>query len=463
MARAPRPPIVLVLAAGLGKRMRSRRVKILHEVAGRPMASWVLDAARGIRPARIVTVVGHQADAVRDALRKASDDFVLQAEQRGTGHAVQQAASLLKKSRAGTVVILNGDLPALETATLRRLLALHRRTGAAMSLVTTEVTDPSGYGRIVRGAEGDVARIVEHRDATPEQRAIREINTGIYCIEITPLLAELRRLRPTNAQGEYYLTDVVERLLARKMLVAALRHKGPDEVLGVNTRAELARASRALYARKARALEESGVTLHDASRTWVDPRARIGRDSILYPDVIIEGATVLGEGCVVRPGCRLTDVTAAAQVEFRDHSVVADSRLGRGAAVGPFAHVRPGSVLDANVRVGNFVEVKKSHLGRGTKASHLSYLGDAEIGEGCNIGAGTITCNYDGVRKNRTRLGRRVFIGSDTQLVAPVTVGDGAYVAAGATVTQDVPAGALAISRSVQKNIEGWVARKRRG
>jgi len=451
---------VLVLAAGLGKRMRSARIKILHEIAGRPMAAHVIETARALRPRRIVTVVGHQARDVRGALEGLSDAFVLQSRQRGTGHAVLQAARALRGAR--TVLILSGDVPALRLATLRALVTSHRRQGADLTLLTTEVSDPAGYGRIVRGDAGRVQRIVEESDASREEKAIREINAGIYCARASALLPELRRLKPTNSQGEYYLTDAVERLLARGGKVASVRADDPQEVLGVNTRAELARAARTLYARAAARLQESGVTLLDPQRTWVDPRARIGRDSLLYPGVIIEGASVLGEGCVVRPGCRLVSVVAGRNVEFRDHSLVQESRLGDGASVGPFAHLRPGSVLEAEVRVGNFVEVKKSRLGRGTKASHLSYLGDAEIGAGSNIGAGTITCNYDGVKKNPTRLGRGVFIGSDTQLVAPVTLGDGAYVAAGTTVTRDVPAGALAISRCDQKNLEGWVARRRR-
>ncbi len=462
MTRSSRAPLtVLVLAAGLGKRMRSRRIKILHELAGRPMAAHVLEAARALEPLRIVTVVGHQAGEVQEALRGLSDEFVLQAEQRGTGHAVLQAAPLLRARKAATLVILNGDLPALRPGTLRTLVASHRRSGAALTLVTTELDGPSGYGRIVRGNGGRVARIVEERDASPGERKIREVNAGIYCARASALLPELQRLRPTNAQGEYYLTDAVERLIARGQKVVALRVSDPEEVLGVNTRAELARAARLLYARKAAQLEEAGVTILDPARTWIDPRARVGRDSLLCPDVIIEGASVLGRGCVVRPGCRLVSVVAGRDVEFRDHSIVLESRLGDGASVGPFAHLRPGSVLEERARVGNFVEVKKSRLGKGTKAPHLSYLGDADIGPGSNIGAGTITCNYDGEKKNPTTLGKGVFIGSDTQLVAPVVLGDGAYVAAGTTVTRDVPAGALAIGRCEQKNIEGWVKRRR--
>jgi bifunctional UDP-N-acetylglucosamine pyrophosphorylase / glucosamine-1-phosphate N-acetyltransferase len=454
-------PIVLVLAAGLGKRMRSRRIKLLHGVAGRPMAAHVLEAARAIRPRRLITVIGHQADVVREALSGLCEDFVLQEQQLGTGHAVLRAASLLKDARSSSLLILNGDLPTLRPATLRALLARRTRTGAALALVSAELEDPRGYGRMVRDPSGRVLRIVEDRDATPAERAIREINCGIYCADATKLLSVLRSVRPSNAQQEYYLTDAVHRLLARGEKVVAVRHDEAEEVLGVNTRAELARAGQTLYARKAEALQASGVTVLDPSRTWVDPRARVGRDTVLYPGVVIEGPSVIGEECIIRSGCRLDDVVLGRGVEIKDLSVIEGSRLEDGASAGPFAHLRPGAILEPGAKVGNFVEVKKSRVGRGTKALHLTYLGDATIGPGCNIGAGTITCNYDGERKNPTTLEAGVFIGSDAQLIAPVRVGKGAYVAAGTTVTEDVPAGALAIGRGRQTNVLGWVERRR--
>jgi bifunctional UDP-N-acetylglucosamine pyrophosphorylase/glucosamine-1-phosphate N-acetyltransferase len=457
---------VLVLAAGLGKRMRSKTIKLLHPVAGRPMVAHVLAAARALAPRRIVTVVGHQAAEVRAALDGLSDAFVLQPEQRGTGDAVFRAARSLRASN-GALLILNGDLPTVRTSTLQTIVSRHRSSSAALTLVGAEVEDSSGYGRIVRGRDGEIRRIVEDRDASPDEKAIREVNCGIYCADPSKLFPALRLLRPDNVQGEYYLTDAVHHLLAGGKKVTALRIARAEELLGVNDRAELARASKLLYARKAAELQASGVTILDPARTWVDPRARIGRDTVLYPDVFIEGASTLGEDCVVRAGCRLTDVVLGRGVEVRDHSVLVDSRVGDKAAIGPFAHLRPGSVLGPEVRIGNFVEIKEAQLGRGTKANHLSYLGDASIGAGSNIGAGTITCNYDGEKKHRTVLGRGVFIGSDTQLVAPVEVGNGAYVGAGTTVTEKVPAGALALSRTRQANIRGWVARhkdkKRKG
>jgi bifunctional UDP-N-acetylglucosamine pyrophosphorylase/glucosamine-1-phosphate N-acetyltransferase len=452
---------VLILAAGQGTRLKSKTIKLLHPVAGQPMATWVARAVAGLRPSRTVAVVGFQAERVEAALAGLCDAFALQREQRGTGHAVMQAVPALKRA-AGPLLIVNGDLPNLRKETLAALLALHRKSKASLSLVTTVVDDATGYGRILRDGNGRVARIVEHKDATAAQRLVREINCGIYCADPAVLFSLLRKLRPNNAQGEYYLTDAIHALIAQGATVAVLPHGDSEEVLGVNTRAELARAGAALYARKAAELQDEGVTLLDPARTWVDPRAKIGRDSIVYPDVIIEGASVIGEDCTIRPGCRLNSVRIGRGVEIRDHSVLEESEIGNGASVGPFAHLRPGSILEADTRVGNFVELKKTRLGRGSKASHLAYLGDAEIGADCNIGAGTITCNYDGVNKHTTTLGDGVFIGSDSQLVAPVAVGNGAYVGAGTTVTDAVPAGALALSRVRQLNLEGWVARRKK-
>jgi bifunctional UDP-N-acetylglucosamine pyrophosphorylase/glucosamine-1-phosphate N-acetyltransferase len=454
--------VVLVLAAGQGKRLRSKTIKLLHPVAGRPMVEYVLDAARALRPSRLITVIGHQADCVRDALGDRAGQFVLQRRQLGTGHAVLQAAARIGRAPRSALLIVNGDHPTLRAATLRRLVNTHRRRGAALSFLTAEVDDPRGYGRILRDERGEVQRIVEQSDATPTQRRIREINCGIYCADPALLLRVLRRLRPDNTQQEYYLTDAVRALLERGERVQALLHDDAEELLGVNTRQELACAARTLYARKAADLQIRGVTLLDEERTRIDPRARIGRDSVIHPDVIVEGATVLGQECVVQHGCRIVDCRIGSGVEIKDHSLLIESKVGNGAQVGPFAHLRPGSVLEKDARVGNFVEMKKATLGRGSKANHLTYLGDATVGAGSNIGAGTITCNYDGRLKHPTTIGSGVFIGSDTQLVAPVRLYDGAYVAAGSTVTDDVPSGALALSRCRQRNVRGWVERKAR-
>jgi bifunctional UDP-N-acetylglucosamine pyrophosphorylase/glucosamine-1-phosphate N-acetyltransferase len=455
------PLTVLLLAAGQGTRLKSKTIKLLHPVAGQPMVAWVARATGALRPSRTVAVVGFQAERVQEALAGLCDGFAVQAQQRGTGHAVMQAAKALGKA-AGPLLIVNGDLPSLKPATLKALIALHRKSKAALSLVTTELTDPDGYGRIVRDEKGRVVRIVEHKDASAAQRRIAEINCGIYCANASVLMPLLAKLRPNNAQGEYYLTDAVHALIAKGASVVALKHGASEEVLGVNTRAELAAAGAALYARKAEELQNDGVTVLDASRTWIDPRAKIGRDSVVYPDVIVEGPCTIGEDCVIRSGSRLVDMVLGQGVEVKDHCVLQSSRIGDGAQLGPFAHLRPGSIVEANAKVGNFVELKKTRLGKGSKAPHLAYLGDADIGDGCNIGAGTITCNYDGTHKHLTTLEAGVFVGSDSQLVAPVTVGAGAYVAAGTTVTDDVPPGALALSRVRQLNIEGWVARRKK-
>ena len=460
MAGARTPLTVLLLAAGQGTRLKSKTIKLLHPVAGQPMVTWVARAAQALRPKLSVAVVGFQGDRVQESLAGLCDTFVVQAEQRGTGHAVMQAAGALRGAR-GPVLIVNGDLPNLTAETLRALVALQRKSKAALALVTTDVPDPTGYGRIVRDAKNRVLSIVEHKDATAEQRRITEINCGIYCADPAVLMASLKKIRPDNAQGEYYLTDAVHALIAKGETVVALKHAAHEEVLGVNTRAELAAAGAMLYARKAVALQDAGVTLLDASRTWIDPRAKVGRDTVFYPDVLVEGASVIGEDCILRSGSRLANMVLGRGVEVKDHCVLQDSKIGDDAQLGPFAHLRPGSILEAKARVGNFVELKKTRLGKGSKAPHLAYLGDAEIGPGCNIGAGTITCNYDGVHKHKTAMGPGVFIGSDTQLVAPVTIGEGAYVAAGTTVTTDVPPGALAISRTRQLNLEGWVSRRK--
>ncbi len=450
---------VLVLAAGKGTRMRSRTIKLLHAVAGRPMVAWVLDAAQALKPSTTITVVGYQADRVKAALADSGSTFVLQKVQRGTGHAVLQASRAIG-SKPGTLLILNGDLPTLRSTTLRKLVNGHRKSGAALTVLTAKLHDASGYGRVLRDRAGKVQRIIEHRDASAEQRRVGEINTGVFVADPGKLLRVLRRLKPDNDQGEYYITDAVQRLLAAAEPVAAVCHSDAQEVLGVNTRQELALASQMLYERQAERLQNSGVTLLDASRIWIDPRASVGRDTVIYPGVIVEGKCSIGTGCVIRPGCRIVDSKIGTGTEIKDHSVVVDSRVARNVTVGPFAHLRPGSILEDGAKVGNFVELKKTRLGRGSKANHLTYLGDATIAEGCNIGAGTITCNYDGTNKFPTVLARHVFIGSNTQLVAPVKVGEGAYVAAGSTVTRDVPKGALAIGRSEQKNIEGWVAKQ---
>ncbi len=464
---------VVVMAAGLGKRMRSKQAKVLHLVAGQPMVLY--SVALGLRVAghRVAVVVGHQADRVRQVIETATAGgrgykpvaIVEQREQLGTGHAVLQSRPIFaagKLSPPTSYLILNGDTPLLREATVRHLLRVHQEGKAAVTILTALLDDASGYGRVVRRQPGGaVSRIVEDRDASPKEKAIKEINVGTYVVDGTFLFSALDKLSPSNAQGEYYLTDILQIAVDQGRHVAAAVLDNPDEGLGVNTRRQLAEAEQVVRRQIRERWLEAGVTMIDPPSTWIDAGVTIGKDTILYPDVALEGATVLGEECIVRQGSRLTDCIVGEGVEILDHCVLCESRIDEGATIGPFAHLRPGAVVRKKAKVGNFVEMKKSELGEGSKANHLSYIGDATIGKDVNIGAGTITCNYDGVKKSQTIIGDRVFIGSDTQLVAPVTVGAGTIIAAGTTVTCDAPNDALVISRVPQVNRPGWAARKR--
>lgn len=448
---------VVILAAGKGTRMKSAVPKVLHPLAGLPLIEHVLRTVDQLSVASRVLVVGHGADEVRTALAGRPDlQFVVQSPQLGTGHALLQAEPVLKDKK-GTILLLYADVPLLQSSTLSRLVEAHRSSRAAATVLTADLSDPYGYGRIVRDSAGVISRIVEERDASAEQQAIREINSGIYTFSLKELFTHLHGLATDNAQGEYYLTDLVAAYRQQKKRVATLRLDNADELRGVNSRLDLAELSAVLRQRKNRALMVSGVTLEDPATTYVEMDVTIGQDTVIGPGVRLEGATAIGSRCRIHAGSRLTDASVDDDVVVLDHSVIVRSSVGRGAAVGPMAHIRPDSTIGPSARVGNFVEIKKTALGRGSKANHLAYLGDAVIGEGVNIGAGTITCNYDGVNKHKTIIEDGVFIGSDTQLVAPVTVGRDAYVGAGSSITRDVPAGALAIARSQQTNKDGWV------
>ena len=454
---------VVVLAAGKGTRMKSDRAKVLHAIAGRPMIEHVLRTVDTLEADQTVLVVGHGEDQVRAALKdRPGIEFVLQSPQLGTGHALLQTEPVLA-GKSGTVLLLYADVPLLEANTLRRLLETHARQRAAATVLTTVVDDPYGYGRIVRDAAGDVERIVEERDASGDERAIKEINSGIYAFALESLFASLHQLATDNAQGEYYLTDLVAMYRQRKRPVATLCLEQPSELRGVNTRVDLAEITAIMRANKNRAAMLAGVTLEDPASTAIDDEVTIGPDTVLGRGVLLEGKTTVGAGCRIQANVRVTNATIGDRVTILDHSVIADSTVEAGASVGPFAHVRPNSHIAENARVGNFVELKKTRLGRASKASHLAYLGDATIGEHVNVGAGTITCNYDGQQKNPTVIDDGAFIGSDSQLIAPVTIGKGAYVAAGSSITQDVPAGALAIARGRQENKPGWAASRDKG
>jgi bifunctional UDP-N-acetylglucosamine pyrophosphorylase/glucosamine-1-phosphate N-acetyltransferase len=451
---------VVILAAGQGTRMKSRLPKVLHPIAGQPMVEHVLRTARTINPETVTLVVGHEAEAVRTRLASHSDlQFVVQQPQLGTAHALQQAEPALQ-GRTGTLVLLSGDVPLLSSATLRRLLETHNTANAAATVVTAMVERPYGYGRIVR-AGGQVARIVEERDASPSERAIKEINSGIYAFDLAPLWEALRGIASKNAQGEFYLTDLVAIYHRKKLPVEALVLASVDETRGVNSRSELAEVSRIVRQTKNEELMAAGVTLVDPATTYIEQDVTVGPDTVIHPGVILEGQTRIGAACEIHANVRIVDSELADRVTVNNFCLIVGTRVADGASVGPFAHLRPETVVGERARIGNFVELKKTTLGPGSKANHLAYLGDATIGANVNVGAGTITCNYDGERKHQTVIEDGAFIGSDTQLIAPVKVGKGAYVGAGSSITEDVPAGALGIARGRQTNVEGWVDRKK--
>jgi bifunctional UDP-N-acetylglucosamine pyrophosphorylase / glucosamine-1-phosphate N-acetyltransferase len=465
---------VVVMAAGLGKRMHSKQTKVLHPVAGQEMVLYSVGLGLHVAGDRVAVVVGHQAELVRQVIVRATSGksgnspvaIVIQQEQLGTGHAVLQSRSVFAVGKRGApsrYLILNGDTPLLQEKTVLELLRIHEAERATVTILTAVLADASGYGRVVRAhsTERGVSRIVEDRDANAEEQAIHEINVGTYVVDGEFLFSALEKLDPSNAQGEYYLTEIIRLATEQGRRVAAMVLDNPDEGLGVNSRRQLAEAEQVVRQQIRNRWLDAGVTMINPASTWIDASVTIGRDTVLYPNVMLEGTTVIGENCVLRSSIRLTDCIVGNGVEILDHCVCADSHIEDDARVGPFVHLRPGVVVRKKAKVGNFVEMKKTDLGEGSKANHLSYLGDTTIGKGVNIGAGTITCNYDGVRKFQTVIGDGVFLGSDTQLIAPVTVGAGAIVAAGTTVTEDVPADALVIGRVPQVNRAGWAARRR--
>jgi len=455
------PLHVVILAAGKGTRMKSAHPKVLHSLVGRSLIEHVLRTVDGLRTDSIVTVVGHGADAVKAALAsRPALQFAVQSPQLGTGHALLQTEPLLS-GKSGVVLLLYADVPLLQTSTLSRLLEHHRASKAAATVLTMELDEPYGYGRIVRDSAGAVQRIVEERDASGSERAIREVNSGIYCFELESLFDSLHQLASDNAQGEYYLTDLIMMYRQQRLKVETVTLESAAELRGVNSRVDLADLAKVLRDRKNQEVMLGGVTLEDPASTSIDADVTIGMDTIIGPGVLLQGATTIGEGSHVHAGCRLSNTVVGDGVTILDHCVITNARIEAGARVGPFAHLRPESVLGEGAQVGNFVELKKTTLGRKSKANHLAYLGDATIGEKVNIGAGTITCNYDGVAKHPTTIDDGAFIGSDSQLIAPVRIGAGAYVAAGSSITKDVPPDALGVSRAHQENKAGWAARRR--
>jgi bifunctional UDP-N-acetylglucosamine pyrophosphorylase / glucosamine-1-phosphate N-acetyltransferase len=451
----------VILAAGKGTRMKSALPKVLHQAAGLPLIDHVLRAASALSPASIVIIVGHEAAQLTDALRiRLGLGFAVQEPQLGTGHALLQAETHLAGA-SGTVVLLSGDVPLLRAESLAALVHRHEERRAAATVLTAVVPSPGGYGRIVRDA-GRIERIVEHKDASPAERQLGEINSGVYAFDIGPLFSALREIGSSNAQGEYYLPDLVRIYRARGLTVETVTLDDWREILGVNSRKELADVGAILYATKNEELMASGVTIVDPATTYVEADVTVGADTVIHPGVYLEGRTRIGSGCEIHSGVRILDSSVADGVVINNFCVITGSQVSSGARIGPFAHIRPQSDVGEDAHIGNFVELKNTSMGRGAKAGHLSYLGDATIGQRVNVGAGTITCNYDGVAKHPTVIEEGAFIGSDSQLVAPVRVGAGAYVAAGSTITEDVPADALAIGRGKQVNKDGWVSKNKK-
>lgn len=443
----------VILAAGQGTRMKSRLYKVLHKVCGKPMIQHIVDEVAKLDLAKTVAVIGCGAEAVKEKLGD-KVEFVLQEKQLGTAHAVQQAAAILEKLE-GTTVVLCGDTPLVTHETIERLLDHHEKSHASATILTTTIDDPSGYGRVIRHSSGHVTGIVEDKDATSEEKQIKEINTGIYCFNNRKLFETLKKVKNNNAQGEYYLPDVIGILVAASEKVAAFRTDHFEEIIGVNDRVALAAAEKFMRKRINTYHMMHGVTLIDPETTYISADSKIDSDTIIYPGTVISGATSIGEGCIVGPNTQIKDCQIGLETTV-NQSVLEDSQVGNHVHIGPFAHIRPLSKVGNEAKIGNFVEVKKSVIGDGSKASHLTYLGDAEIGRDVNIGCGSITVNYDGKNKFVTRIEDGAFIGCNANLVAPVTVGKGAFVAAGSTITDSVNDNALAIARTRQTNKENY-------
>ena len=453
---------IVIMAAGKGTRLKSKRAKVLHEIGGKPLLRHVIDAASQIVPPKdIYIVVGHQAGQVEAAVKDTGVRFIQQSEQRGTGHAIQVAEPSVRSYER--ILVLSGDVPLLKAETIAHLRDFHIEQRAAMTILTAAPEDPTGYGRVLRKSpkSSEVTAIVEQKALTLEQLNAPEINSGIYAFETTPLFAHLGELKTENAHKELYLTDMARLLVAAKERVVALQALHAVEVLGANTIAEMMELDRELRFETARKLMAQGITILRPETTVIDASVEVGADTVIEPFVQLLGATKIGEDCRIRSYSVIENATLADRVLVRQGCVISEATIEAAALIGPFTHIRPGSEIGEGAHVGNFVETKKVKLGKGSKANHLTYLGDAEIGSGTNIGAGVITCNYDGVNKHRTLIGDGAFVGSDATLVAPITIGNGAYVAAGSTITENVPEGALALGRARQTTKDGWAATKK--
>ncbi len=450
--------IAIVLAAGLGTRMKSKKPKVLHELCGVPMIRYVINALKEADIKDIIVVLGYGGEEVEKVLEN-DCRVVYQTERLGTGHAVMQALPELQANDGGNCLVLCGDTPLLQAATLRLLWEKHMKTKAQATVLTAELSDPSGYGRVIKGAQG-LERIVEEKDANDKEKAVNEVNTGTYCFSVTELNEKLKKLTPVNAQGEYYLTDVVRLLAEDGKRVETLLLENPADAQGINNRLQLAEAEKVWRQRIIKGHMLEGVTVINPENTYIDATVQIGQDTVIYPGVILQGKTVIGENCIIGPNTRIVDSRLGDRVKV-DYSYIVEAKLAADCTVGPFSYLRSGTELSPRVKIGGFVEVKKTQVGEDSKIPHLSYVGDSIIGKDVNIGAGTITCNYDGNSKNITEIEDGAFVGSNTNLVAPLKVGKGAYIGAGSTVTKNIPDGALAIARGRQKNIANWKSKEK--
>jgi len=447
----------VVLAAGEGKRMKSKNSKVVHKIYGKPLIGWVVDAAENCGITDNILVVGHRQDQVRECMGD-KVSYVVQQEQLGTGHAMMQAQQYLE-GKEGFVVVLYGDTPLITGKTISDTIAYHKRNGCSATVITADFDDPSGYGRIVRNEAGDVLRIVEDKDTSVEEKKINEINSGIYCFTIKDIVAALKELKNDNKQGEYYLTDTLEIIAAKGLKVGAIKISETDEIMGINDRVQLSQAAQIIRKRIMEKHMRSGVTITDPGSTYIYDDVEIGMDTVVLPGTIIESGSRIGEDSIIGPNSRIVNSKIGNSTEI-NNSVILDSKVGDDTHVGPFAYLRPGSDIGNNVKIGDFVEVKKSVIGDDTKVSHLTYIGDAEIGKNVNLGCGVVVVNYDGKKKYKTVVKDNAFVGCNTNLVSPVTVNENAYIAAGSTITDEVPENALAIARARQVNKEDWVTKK---
>jgi len=453
--------LALVLAAGKGTRFKSDKIKVLHPMLGKPMIHLVVDCVFTLKPETVYVVVGYQKDEVMQEKYSKPVEFIHQKKQLGTAHAVLAAKKILQSHKQKDLLVINGDLTLIRPETLKSMIKLHQKGCHAMTFLSAEMENPTGFGRVTYQANG-LIRIIEEKDATPTQRRIKEANVGIYLFKIDSLLKALPKISNKNVKGEFYLTDIIEVMSKGDGSVGVYKAPIEQEIVGINDRYELAKAIEVLRQRKIMSLAASGVTIYDPSTTWIDLDVKIGRDTVIYPSVVLEGKTKIGQGCQLYPFIHLIDSRIGQGAKILTSTMIEESTVGRGAQIGPFTHLRPMSIVKAGAKVGNFVEMKNTVFGKGSKAGHLSYLGDSDIKDNVNIGAGTITCNYDGKKKYKTIIEEGAFIGSGTELVAPVKIGKDSYVGAGSTITKNVSSGALAVSRTKQTEKPGWGKKKRK-